>query len=283
MKILFIAALVLTSLYGKDTTYHLHKYGDTISKVLIDNNEVASKYDQDSIKSILDYNHLTWNSSRYLPVGHKFYVQGTDEETVLLVDDNGAHYRVELGLFHQSIIRENTAVYSNLSQYILLNARLKKLYLNLRVDNTVYSKDDDQNISKDSSELMFDVAIGKIINFNSINVGVGATYKSILFYTIDALNEVDFGQSNVFGANVFIQRKFSISTTYSVTPELNISKQVNNNAIKGLTSVELSLINQIEALGTQFDIALRYEHSFFEFEGSDLSSRKASVGLGYNF
>lgn len=286
MKIILlnlITLLVLASAYAKDTTYYLNNYGDTISKVLIENSIAQNKNDQSTIKKVLDYNNLTWIDARYLSVGFKFYVEGVDEDSVVIVDVNGFKYRVEIGMFHHSISRGSTEVYSNLSHYVLLNANYNELYLNLRADNTVYSKDDDQNISNDSSELMFDLALGKILAMGKFEVGLGAFYKRILTYQIDSINEVIFDYENALGLNIFVRRDFVFTSSYSVIPELSISRQLNNKAVYELTSLEFSLINKVALLGSKLDIALRYEYSSFSISDRPLSSKKASFGIGYNF
>ncbi len=295
-----LCALTTISVQAAKISYTLDFYGDSISKSLIRNNYIESKNDTQGIREILDFNNLTWESAKKLPVGKVYYIsKGTSQEneepseqlaqapTTMNSQLNDSklspssnQFDLELGTFHHTQSVNKANVYSDLSQYLIATYERNSSYgVNLKLERYQYSNDDDQNIASDKTQTNYEVSAFRFFNFKSFRLNAGAYIKSLLSFELDSLNRVEFDTAASNGVQVGASSEFFKNNNISLFAGLKVQKNASGSKIEDYQGAQVNSGLNFKYLKRDMSLVVRYEFSQMEIEDESLGERKASLGL----
>jgi hypothetical protein len=301
-KIFLIPLFSISSSFAGDLQYSLEFSGDTISKSLIRNNYVESKNDTRAIKEILDYNNLNWSSARKLPVGFVYLIQNTDsqppkalelshslnhsenhsqQDLKQMTSSNKSHsISVEAGTFHHTQELNQANIYSDLSQYVTVGYSLNNSYLlSADLKRYQYSADVNQNIDEGTTEYKYQFSALKTFRAGTFDFNIGGYTKSLLSFSVDSINAVNFEDANSSGVEARVQSRFYQKGDFSLFAGLEAQKNISAQSLEDYLSSSFQTGANFKYLERSVSLILRYGVSSINQNSEELNEEVASLGL----
>lgn len=295
-----LTTLLISNAFA-DQRFSLDFYGDSVSNSMIRNSVIESKFEKEKIKEVLEYNNLSWETAKRMPVGSTYLVKAPrtyiadtkelDQKTTsnveksrLSSDRNSAHYWLNTELFHHTQKNERANIFSDLSQALEVGTIFSNnLFLSLDLNRATFPEDLDQNITSEETFYRYNLLAGKKIDFEKTDIRFGLYTGSDFFFNLSDTNQVTFESGSTSGVSLSLVRQVAYMLERKFMGKLEIAQSLIASNIDSLLTAEFSISTLIAPLGTKLYPSLSYKASDMKTSSSTLFSKEASLGIEYRF